>query len=67
MNQEEQKKMEAEILNARRMIVEMIDASIELAAKKGKHSLKTGCSCISCVNKRKTLLRGKEPEWKFRL
>lgn len=67
MSQKDQDKKQSEIINARCLILEMIDASIELAAKKGKHALETGCNCISCVNKRKRMLRGKEPEWKFRL
>jgi hypothetical protein len=49
------------------MIVEMIDASWELAERIGKHALKSGCSCISCVNKRKRLLKRLEQEWKFSL
>ena len=49
------------------MIVEMINASWELAERLGKHPLKSGCNCISCVNKRKRLLKGLEQEWKFRL
>ena len=49
------------------MIVEMINASWELAERLGKHPLKRGCNCISCVNKRKRLLKRLEQEWKFRL
>lgn len=49
------------------MIVEMIDASWELAERLGKHPLKSGCNCISCVNKRKRLLKRLEQEWKFSL
>jgi len=40
-----------------KIIFEMIDSSIELAEKIGKHPLTTGCNCISCVNKRKRVLR----------
>ena len=48
-----------------RMIVEMIEASMALAAKKGKHPLINGCSCIVCAEKRKQMIRGPEPEWKY--
>ncbi len=56
-----------EIESDRMIIYEMIDASCELAAKKGKHPLETGCNCISCVNKRKRLLDKSEKNWKFKL
>ena len=49
----------------RMLIFEMIDASYELAAKKGKHPLENGCNCISCVNKRKLLIKKPEKKWKF--
>jgi len=49
------------------MIVEMINASWELGERIGKHPLKRGCNCISCVNKRKRLLKRPEQEWKFSL
>lgn len=48
-----------------RMIVEMIDASMALAVKKGKHPLTDGCGCIVCAERRKQLIRGPEPEWKY--
>ena len=51
----------------REMILEMIEASWELAGRLGKHSLKKGCNCISCVNKRNRLLAGKQREWKYHL
>ena len=54
------------IINDRRLIFEMIDASYELAARKGQHPLEKGCNCISCVNKRKRLLKQDDKEWKFR-
>ncbi len=47
------------------MIVEMIDASMALAVKKGKHPLTNGCSCVVCAEKRKQIIRGPEPEWKY--
>ena len=49
------------------MIFEMIDASCELAAKKGRHLLEKGCPCIACVNKRKRLLEKPEKNWRFRI
>lgn len=45
----------------------MIQASMDLSIQKGRHPLEKGCNCISCVNKRKALLRGPEKEWKHRL
>ena len=48
-------------------IIEMIDASWELAEQLGKHSLRKGCNCIDCVNKRKRILAPPEREWRFRL
>jgi len=35
----------------------MIDASWELAQRLGEHPVKPGCTCISCVNKRKRILK----------
>ncbi len=55
------------LIAERRRIYEMIDASWELAAKKGRHPLENGCSCITCVNKRKRLMEKPVKEWKFRL
>ncbi len=51
----------------RKRIIEMIDASIELAEKLGKHPLKSGCNCIVCVNKRKELLglKNSDRQWEF--
>jgi hypothetical protein len=51
------------------MIAEMIDASIELAEKLGKHPLRPGCNCIVCINKRKELLnlKNSDRKWKFHL
>jgi len=51
----------------RMMIFEMIDASFELATKKGTHSLERGCNCIVCVNKRKRLFEKTEKIWKFKI
>ncbi len=54
-------------LAERKMIFEMIDASCELAAKKGDHPLENGCNCIACVNKRKRLLEKPATTWKYRI
>lgn len=47
------------------MIVEMIEASMALAVKKGKHPLTNGCGCIVCAERRKQMIQGPEPEWKY--
>ena len=57
----------AYIEHQRKMILEMIDASWELAQKKGPHPLQSGCNCIACINKRKRLIAGGEKNWKYRL
>ncbi len=49
----------------RRMICEMIEASMALSRKKGRHELEKGCGCIFCVNKRKQIVNGPLREWKF--
>jgi hypothetical protein len=53
----------------KRLIREMIDASCELAGKKGRHDLEPGCNCISCINKRKRIIDniGENDEWKYTL
>ncbi len=51
----------------RRMILEMINASWELAERLGNHPLKNGCNCIACVNKRKQIIDDRQGEWKFEL
>lgn len=55
------------ILAERKMILEMIEASWELAGWLGKHPLRKACNCISCVNQRKRLLEGNQMEWKYSL
>ncbi len=55
------------LLNERRMIYEMIGASMELAEKRGEHPLERGCNCIVCVNKRKALLNNDPKKWKYKL
>ncbi len=61
-----QKNLEKKVLNERKQILEMIDASIALSIKKGPHPLKNGCRCIACENKRKLILYPPKP-WRFRL
>ncbi len=53
----------------KRFIREMIDASFELAKKKGRHDLEPGCNCISCINKRKRIMEntGDNDEWTYTL
>ncbi len=51
----------------RRMIFEMMEASLALSIQKGKHSLTKGCSCMACADKRKRLLRKTESKWRYRL
>jgi hypothetical protein len=55
------------IKEERKMILEMINASWELADHLGKHPVRTGCSCIACVNKRKQLIDQSTGVWKFEL
>jgi len=43
-----------------KMILKMIDASWILAETVGKPPLKKGCNCITCINKRKLLLKSSE-------
>ncbi len=60
-------KTEDRVIADRKRIYEMIDASWELAAKKGKHPIENGCNCIICVNKRKRLMETPKNKWKFKL
>ena len=50
------KKDRESINRDRRLIMEMIDASWDLADKKGPHPLEPGCNCIVCINKRKRIV-----------
>ena len=61
------KNIEQSLKEEQRMILEMINASWELAEQIGKHPLKSGCNCIVCVNKRKRVLQERQGEWKFHL
>lgn len=61
-------KKDQEILKEeRRMILEMINASWDLAEQLGKHPVTAGCNCISCVNRRKRLITEVEEIWKYEL
>jgi len=55
------------IRSQRRLIIEMIEASMRLALEKGPHPLTSGCNCIACVNKRKRKLSGPPKPWRHRL
>jgi hypothetical protein len=59
------KKVQQSINEERKMIIEMINASWDLAERLGKHPLKKGCNCITCVNRRKRILDKQKGEWKF--
>lgn len=61
------RKSQEAIKEERKMILEMISASWELADRLGEHGVKAGCSCIACVIKRKRLITGKTLEWKYEL
>ena len=60
-------KSQEAIKEERKMILEMIDASWELAERLGKHKLKPGCNCIACVNGRKRLIHKGVEMWEFEL
>jgi hypothetical protein len=62
-----EEKISAEQKHDRQIIFEMIEASIEMAEKKGKHPLERGCNCIACVNKRKRQCQIFQKHWKYRL
>jgi len=49
------------------MVLEMINASWELAERLGEHKVKSGCNCLGCVNKRKRMVDERKAEWKYRL
>ncbi len=61
------KRNQETVKEERRMILEMINASWELAERLGNHPLKNGCNCIACVNKRKRIIGERQGEWKFEL
>jgi hypothetical protein len=51
----------------RRMILEMINASWDLAEKLGKHPVTASCNCIACVNGRKRIIDKSVELWEFEL
>lgn len=51
----------------RRLIMEMIDASMELAHEKGPHDMTPGCNCIVCINKRKQKMFDSALPWRFKI
>ena len=55
------------IKEERKMILEMINASWDLAEQLGKHPVTAGCNCIACVNRRKQLIDQSTEVWKFEL
>ena len=61
------KRNEEAVIEDRKMIFEMIEASWELAERLGKHPLTKGCNCISCVDKRKRVLGERNREWEFEI
>ena len=61
------KKTQDAIKEERKMILEMINASWELAERLGEHPLKNGCNCLACVNRRKRMLDKRNVEWKYEL
>jgi hypothetical protein len=67
MDHSQNRRTNARQSNDRRIIFEMIEASIELALKKGVHPLTRGCNCITCVNQRKRILAGPPQPWRYHL
>ncbi len=61
------KRNQETIKEERRMILEMINASWELAERLGDHPIKNGCNCISCVNTRKRIIDENKKVWKYEL
>jgi len=52
---------------ALKQIVEMIEESIILSEKLGKHPLDGGCSCMACVTQKKRMLEPRVYKSKFLL
>lgn len=67
MKEHSSKNIEERVLAERKMIYEMIEASMELAKTKGEHPTRMGCSCIACANRRKDAIFGIPVQWKHRL
>jgi len=47
------------------MVIEMIEASMDLSGKLGKHPLTNGCPCIACVIQRKRIIAPKIGKARF--
>jgi hypothetical protein len=60
-------KQQQGISEEKRIIFEMIEASWRLAEQLGEHEVRPGCPCISCINRRKSVLKKPEEDWTFRL
>ena len=60
-------KNRAYIEEQRKMIHEMIDASWEIAQKKGPNPLERGCNCITYINRRKRIIKDGEKIWKYKM
>ncbi len=61
-------KSKEQIIDENRMIIfEMISSSIELSETLGKHPLTKGCNCVSCINKRKRIIKTLKNNWRFSL
>jgi hypothetical protein len=54
-------------IEERKMVLEMIETSWELAERPGKHPRTQGCNRITCVDKRKRVLGEKNREWEFEI
>lgn len=48
-------------------IIELIDASIVLSEKLGKHPFAGDCSCMACITRKKRMLQQRFHESKFSL
>jgi len=60
-------KLKHEQKAARRMIIEMIEASMALSVQKGKHPLTKGCHCIVCADRRKRIIKNTNINWRYSL
>ena len=60
-------KLKHEQKAARRMIIEMIEASMALSVQKGKHPLTKGCKCIVCADRRKRIIEKTDINWRYSL
>ena len=67
MTRPQNRKIKSRQSNDRRIIFEMIEASMALAMEKGAHPLTRGCNCIACVNHRKRMLASPPKPWRYHL